>query len=426
VIQKFEKVERVTGKLSLMGDKSISHRALMISALSKGSSCIENLSTADDVKSTINCLRQLSIDITEQENQYIVSGNGFKGLKKPIKNLNAGNSGTTARLLSGILAAQNFHSVIDGDDSLSKRPMHRIIEPLKKMGAQIACSERNTLPLLINPTKNLSAVKYELHIASAQVKSALLFSGLHVEDLTEVIETKQTRNHTENLLNLDIRERRGNTISSVSFSNYPDAKDYFIPGDISAAMYFIVFALLTKNSELIIKNVSLNKTRTTAIDLLIKMGAKIEIAIKGESQLEKYGDIVVKNSELNNVKIEKEIIHKIIDEIPILAVAGLFAEGEFKINNASELRVKESDRIKSLCSNISRLGVEVYEFDDGFSFSGKIQKSKPAFKSFGDHRIAMAFSILSCLLADGGNVEGFESVSISNPDFLYQIKKISR
>jgi 3-phosphoshikimate 1-carboxyvinyltransferase len=424
VIQKFEKFSKVTGTLSLPGDKSISHRALMISALSKGKSHIENLSSSDDVKSTIDCLRQLGIEINTHKKQLVVSGNGYMGFKKPVANLNAGNSGTTARLLSGILVAQDFHSTIKGDNSLSERPMRRIIEPLKRMGAKITCSKNNTLPIKIYLSENLSPIRYQLKIASAQVKSAILFAGLHIEGKTEVIERYQTRNHTENLLNLDVEKINGRIISSVSLKNYPDANKYFIPGDISSAMYFVVLALLTKNSELRINNISLNKTRTTVIDLLIKMGAKIETDIKGESQLEEYGDIIVKSSKLINIKIDKELVPQIIDEVPILAIAGLFAEGKFKIDNVSELRVKESDRVKSLCANLSYLGLDINEAEDGFSVSGTIKKLNPEFRCFGDHRIAMAFSILSCLLANGGSVKGFESVSISNPDFLYHLKSI--
>ena len=424
MIQKFEKINRVSGTLSLPGDKSISHRALMISALSKGKSYIENLSSADDVKSTIDCLRQLGIEINTHKKQFVVSGNGYMGFKKPVADLNAGNSGTTARLLSGILVTQDFNSTIQGDKSLSKRPMQRIIEPLKRMGAKITCSKNNTLPLMIYPAENLSPIIYQLKIASAQVKSAILFTGLHIEDKTEVIERYQTRNHTENLLNLDVEKTEGKIISSVSIKNYPDAKKYFIPGDISSAMYFVVLALLTKNSELRINNISLNQTRTTVIDLLIKMGARIETDIKGESQLEEYGNIIVKSSNLTNIKIDKALVPQIIDEIPILTVAGLFAEGDFKINNASELRVKESDRVKSICANLSYLGLDVVETEDGFSISGTVKKSNPEFKCFSDHRIAMAFSILSCLLANGGSVKGFESVSISNPEFLYHLKNI--
>ena len=426
MIQKFEKINKVSGTLSMLGDKSISHRALMISALSKGKSYIENLSSADDVKSTMDCLRQLGIEINTHKKQLVVSGNGYKGFKKPVANLNAGNSGTTARLLSGILVTQDFHSTIKGDNSLSKRPMQRIIEPLKRMGAKINSSKNNTLPLMIYPAENLSPIIYQLKIASAQVKSAILFTGLHIKDKTEVIERYQTRNHTENLLNLDVEKTEGRIISRVSIKNYPDAQKYFIPGDISSAMYFVVLALLTKNSELRINNISLNKTRTTVIDLLIKMGAKIETDIKGESQLEEYGNIIVKSSKLTNIKIDKGLVPQIIDEVPILTVAGLFAEGEFKINNVSELRVKESDRVKSICANLSYLGLDVNESEDSFSISGTIKKSNPEFKCFGDHRIAMTFSILSCLLVNGGRVKGFESVSISNPEFLYHLKNIIR
>jgi 3-phosphoshikimate 1-carboxyvinyltransferase len=426
VIQIFEKIDKVNGTLFFHGDKSISHRALMISALSKGSSYLYNISSADDVESTLNCLLQLGAGVEVRQNKIVVSGQGYKRFKKPLKNLNAGNSGTTARLLSGILAAQDFDSVIEGDDSLSRRPMQRIIEPLTKMGARISGSGRNTLPLIIKPADKLDAIKYKLSIPSAQVKSAILFTGLHIEDTTEVTELYQSRNHTENLLNLNIKNPENKIVPTVSLENYPIAKEYFIPGDISSAMFFIVLALLTKNSEIQIKNISLNETRTAAIDILVKMGAKIEIESMGESNRERYGNVIARNSKLRNIMIEKEIIPMIIDEIPILSIAGLFAEGDFKINNVSDLRVKESDRIKSLCSNFSCLGLDVEEFDDGFSISGTIKNANPSFRSFKDHRIAMAFSILSSLLAGGGKVEGFESVSVSNPDFLSQMKKISR
>jgi 3-phosphoshikimate 1-carboxyvinyltransferase len=294
------------------------------------------------------------------------------------------------------------------------------------MGAHISGSNAKTLPLFIKPTNKLKAIDYQLPIASAQVKSAILLAGLHIENTTEVIEQNQTRNHTENLLDLDVKKNENKIISGVSSKNYPEAKEYFIPGDISSAMYFIVLALLIKNSELKITNVSLNATRIAAIELLIKMGAEIEIDVKGASNRESYGDLFIKSSELKNVQIEKEIIPLIIDEIPIIAVAGVFANGEFKINNAPELRVKESDRIKSMCANFLSLGLDIKEFDEGFSISGTIKNPHAHFNSFNDHRIAMAFSILSCLLDAGGSVEGFESVFISNPDFSDQLKKISR
>jgi 3-phosphoshikimate 1-carboxyvinyltransferase len=228
------------------------------------------------------------------------------------------------------------------------------------------------------------------------------------------------------LLDLDVKKNENKIISGVSSKNYPEAKEYIIPGDISSAMYFIVLTLLIKNSELKITNVSLNATRIAAIELLIKMGAEIEIDVKGASNRESYGDLNIKSSELKNVQIEEENIPLLIDEISIIAVAGIFAHGEFKINNAPELRVKESDRIKSMCDNFLLLGLDVKEFDDGLSISGQIKNQHAHFKSFNDHRIAMTFSILSCLLDAGGSVEGFDSVSISNPDFFDQLKKISR
>ena len=426
MIQKIKKIDRVRGSLSFSGDKSISHRALIISALAKGKSYIKNLSSTEDVHSTVNCLQQLGIEIKYNKNATVVNGNGFKGFKNPLKKLNAGNSGTTARLLSGVLTTQKIESIIVGDDSLSKRPMNRIIEPLKIMGANISGSTAKTVPLYIKPTNKLKAIDYQLPIASAQVKSAILLAGLHIDDATKVIEQNQTRNHTENLLDLDVKKYENKIISGVSLKNYPEANEYFIPGDISSAMYFIVLALLLKNSELKITNVSLNSTRIAAIELLIKMGAEIEIDDKGASNRESYGDLNIKSSELKNVQIEKELIPLIIDEIPILAIAGLFAKGEFRINQATELRVKESDRITSLCRNFLLLGLDVKEFDDGFSISGKIKSKHAHFKSFEDHRIAMAFAILSCLLDDGGSVEGLESVSISNPDFFDQLKIIIR
>ncbi len=262
-------------------------------------------------------------------------------------------------------------------------------------------------------------------VASAQVKSSILFAGLHLNEQTSVIESNQTRNHTENLLDLRVVKEEDKIITSVSKNNYPKSTEYFIPSDISSAMFFTVLAILTKDSELVIKDVSLNPTRIECLSLLKRMGAYIQIEEKGISNNEAFGDLIVKSSELSNVKIDEGIIPLIIDEIPILAVAGIFAEGVFQLRGATELRVKESDRIKAICTNLLKLGLDVLEFDDGFSVSGKIKQVSESFESFGDHRIAMAFSILSSLLKNGGKVEGLESVSVSNPDFLKQLKSIS-
>lgn len=424
MIQSFNKIEKVKGELKFQGDKSISHRALLISSLANGKSIINNLSVSDDVKSTIKCLSELGIETTLKDNAYIISGRGYKGYKKPKNKLDAGNSGTTARLLAGILAVQNFESVIVGDESLSSRPMKRIIEPLSKMGAIIECNN-SKLPLRIFPSTEIHSIQYQLPVASAQVKSAILLTGLHLDEKTTVVESVHTRNHTENLLGLSVVREGNNILSSASRKNYPEPKEYFIPGDISSAMFFIVLALLTKNSRLVIKDVSLNTTRIKCLSILKSMGGKIQIYEMGISNNEIFGDVIVKSSKLSNVHISNDIIPLIIDEIPILTIAGIFAGGNFELRGASELRVKESDRIRTLCLNLRKLGLGVKEFEDGFSVNGDVKKVSEPFESFGDHRIAMAFAILSCLLDEGGKVDGFECVSVSNPDFLKQLQAIS-
>ena len=424
MIQSFNNIDKIKGELSFSGDKSISHRALLISSLSDGKSRIKNLSESDDVKATISCLQDLGIEIDSIGEEVIVSGKGFKGYQNPINQLNAGNSGTTTRLLTGILAAQNFESVITGEPSLSARPMNRIIEPLSLMGSRIKSNE-GKLPLQIYPTNNFNSINYKMPVASAQVKSAILLAGLHLDDETSVTETKVTRNHTETLLGLTIVNFDQKIISYASKKNYPQPKEYYIPGDISSAMFFAVLTLLTENSELMIKNVSLNPTRTESLLLLKKMGGNIQIEVTGKSNNELFGDIFVKSSELSNVKIDSKIIPSIIDEIPTLSIAGIFAKGDFEIRGAGELRVKESDRIRSLIFNFRLLGLDVEEFSDGFILSGKLKKTNQTFNSFGDHRIAMALTVLSSLFKDGGKVDGFESVSKSNPDFHSQLKSVS-
>ncbi len=426
MMQTFEHISKVKGELNLPGDKSISHRAVMFSCLAEGTSQIENLSDSEDVKSTISCFKQLGCNIFSGPDKIIVEGKGYKKLEKPSAELYAGNSGTTARLISGILSAQNFVSVITGDKSLSKRPMLRIVEPLKQMGANIEASRDGTLPIKIFPSGSLHHIKYKLPVPSAQVKSAILLAGLHLNEKTEVIEEIPSRNHTEKLLNLEVEKRNGENIIRVSRANYPVAAKYFVPSDISTAAFFIVLTLLIKNSELKINNVSLNETRSGIIKILKSMGADISITGIKQSNNEPFGDVIVKSSNLQNVEIPEDVIPNIIDEIPILSLAGLFAEGNFRINNCKELRYKESDRIKALCENYKRLGIEVNEFEDGFELIGRPQLKRTVFESYGDHRIAMTFAVASLLLEEGGAVENFECVKISNPGFIEQLQRIAK
>ena len=424
MVQEFEKISSVQGELELPGDKSISHRAVMFASMAEGESRIINLPNSEDVKSTKECFEALGVEFDETKEGLIVRGKGAGNFTEPFKPLYAGNSGTTTRLMSGFLIAQNFKSIITGDSSLSQRPMKRVVTPLTAMGGSITCSNNDTLPILIKPVEKINAIEYNLPVPSAQIKSAVLVAGLHSKDITSVIEKFQSRNHTEKMLDLKVEKTEKGIISYSSQVKYPIAKEYFIPSDISTAAFFIVLTLLSKNSSLLIKNVSLNETRTGYIEVLKKMGADISVENKGEKAGEEFGDVFVKYSSLTNVSIPDEIIPNIIDEIPILAVAGIFADGNFEIRNVSELRKKETDRIKAVCENLKLLQLNVEEFQDGFCVSGPSNDVKPEFQSYGDHRIAMAFGILAMLLPHGGKIKGFECVKISNPRFLQQVKKV--
>ena len=420
----FSHISKIDGELSLPGDKSISHRALIFSALADGESSITNLADSEDVKNTIACLKALNIMIERDNERCIVHGKGKKGFSKPDKPLDCGNSGTTARLLSGVLAVQGFPSEITGDESLLQRPMKRVIDPLEKMGCTIK-SNKGCLPLHFSSSGKLTAIDYNLPVASAQVKGAILLAGLHCNEITSVREQNSfSRDHTERMLGLNVEIIGNNRVTSVSNSNFPKAKEYLVPGDISTASFFIALTLLTKNSYLVLKNISLNETRKTFLNILIEMGGDIKIESGGESNNESYGDIIVKSSKLKNIEIIPNIIPEIIDEIPILSIISVFAEGRFKIIGAKELRYKESDRINSITTNLKRAGLNIKIFEDGFSIEGKLMNDITTFESFGDHRIAMAFSVLSCLMKKGAVVNNFDCVKVSNPRFLEQLEKI--
>ncbi len=420
----FDKITSVKGELTFKGDKSISHRAVFFSSMAEGISTIFNLSGCEDVNSTINAFELLGAKFNYEDNKLIVKGIGKNNFIQPVKDIYCGNSGTTARLISGILASQKFQSTITGDDSLSLRPMRRIIEPLEKMGAKISHNNFK-LPITFSPIEEIRPIRYELKIPSAQVKSAILIAGLFNDDFTEVIETVPSRDHTERMLNLDFKVQNGRKRIFSSSRNYPCNNEYSIPGDISSASFFIVLAILSDNSNLLIKNISLNPTRIAFIDILKQMGADILIEEIGVSNGEPFGNIKVSSSRLKNIEIPSFLIPNLIDEIPILSVAGVFAEGDFCISNATELRFKETDRISALCKNYASMGLSVDEFEDGFSISGKVKNQYGVFKTFNDHRIAMTFSIFSMLLDRGGEIDNAECTKVSNPDFFDQIRLIT-
>ncbi len=423
---KIEKSTKLNGVIYPPGDKSISHRVALISSLSEGENIIENFLIADDTLSTLNCLKKLGVEI-EFSKKLKIKGKGLKNFSQPETTLDAGNSGTTIRLIAGILAGQKFDSEITGDESLRRRPMMRIVKPLKMMGAKIETTESGTAPLKIFGVEKLNPIEYELEIPSAQVKSCLIFAGLHSEGKSKIIEKIETRDHTERLFGLKISYENGKKIIEVEGGVKIDSNYYFIPNDISSAAFFIVAGSIIPNSHLIIKDVGLNPTRIGSINVLKKMGAKIEIENLREIANEPIGDVIVKSdSEINlqNLTLSGDIIPNIIDEIPILAIAGTVAQGEFKVRDASDLRNKESDRIKAIVKNLRKMGIDVEEYEDGFSFEGR-KKLKGAFiETFNDHRIAMAFSIAG-LIADGETIiDNPDCVKISFPNFYEIFKNI--
>ncbi|NUM71548.1 MAG: 3-phosphoshikimate 1-carboxyvinyltransferase [Ignavibacteriaceae bacterium] len=420
-----EPVKSLRGELRFMGDKSISHRALIFSSLAEGVSHIFNLSHGGDVTSTMEILSRTGCRIIDAGDHIEVHGCGTGGMQKPDKELFCGNSGTTARLLSGVLANQKFESVVTGDESLSRRPMLRVIEPLRLMGAEID-SDNGLMPLRFKPSAGMKGITYEMPTPSAQVKGAIILSALHLKEETVIIEKSLTRDHTERMLGLPVKFEEGKKIISVSHRFAPFRKDYEIPGDISSAAFFVVAGLIFPDSEIVIRDVMLNEGRTAYLNILARMGGNIRIEKTRMMGREPVGDVIVKSSRLRNVPIDKEIIPMIIDEIPALTVAGVFASGVFEIRGAHELRVKESDRISSLIYNLLKAGVNPAEFEDGFRFEAEKLNQSPSFMSFGDHRVAMAFTVLSALIPSGGTMDDTDCISVSNPDFFRQLKSISQ
>ncbi|MBI2429288.1 MAG: 3-phosphoshikimate 1-carboxyvinyltransferase [Ignavibacteriales bacterium] len=406
------------GEITVPGDKSISHRAVMIGAISDGVTEITGFLGAADPLSTLSCINSLGIDHTIDREKLLIYGKGLYGLQKSATVLDAGNSGTTIRLLSGILAGQKFSTTISGDQYLMKRPMKRIIDPLTKMGARISATENLTAPLTIDGKYPLTAIDYELPIASAQVKSAILLAGLYADGITRVIEKETSRDHTERMLGLHSEHLNGRNIITVTGGKKISAHHFAVPGDPSSAAFFIVAGLIVPNSHIVIHDVGLNSTRTGFLSVLRQMNASIHIENERTIGGEVIGDVVVRSSELiSNITLEGNIIPNIIDEIPILSVSAVFSSGTFTVRNAGDLRNKETDRIAALCSNLRTMGLDVNEYEDGFAFESKNKLVAGTFDSFDDHRIAMAFGIAALVLNGESKILNAECVSISFPSF---------
>ncbi|MCK4648519.1 3-phosphoshikimate 1-carboxyvinyltransferase, partial [bacterium] len=380
-------VSCLKGELTLPGDKSISHRAIMLASLARGKTPVSRISKGEDILKTAHAFQSMGIEIQGLGSDSLtIQGKGLRGLCQPRDIIDCGNSGTTMRLLSGILAAQNFSSTLTGDESLRKRPMNRIVEPLERMGARI---EGKFAPLKIEG-RRLKAISYQTPVPSAQVKSAILLSGLYAQGKTEVTEPAKSRDHTERMLKYleaDI-EVRDLTVSIAGGKEFI-AKPIDIPGDISSASFFMVGAIFLPGSHIRLSGVGLNPTRLGIIDILKEMGAEIEIENLKEENNEPRGDVIVRGSRLKGITIGGEMIPRIIDELPLLALAATKAEGETIIKDAQELRVKETDRIRALSINLSKMGVEVEEREDGLVIQGPCQLKGAKVNSFTDHRMAM-------------------------------------
>jgi len=424
---KLDKNKKIYGDISIPADKSISHRSIIFASIGDGLSIINNLLEAKDTKKTLNAFRSMGIKIKKKDNKFLVNGKGIYGLSSPQDIIYCGNSGTTMRLLAGLLTGSNLTVTLDGDESLKKRPMDRIIYPLNKMGADINGIKEKYSPLKIKPAK-LNGINYKLPIASAQVKSSLLLANIYTNDIIKLSEPKSSRNHTELLmkkLGLTIETKDNLEIifnsNKIKIPNY----EYHIPGDFSQAAYFITAALLIPNSEIVIRDVNLNHTRTGFLEVIKKMGANIEILNRKKSNGEEVGNLLVKHSDLIGININKEIIPRMIDEIPLIAILALKAKGETKINSASELRVKESDRLYVLKEAFKKLNLKFEVFEDGFKIRGPQKiKGNVEIDTFKDHRMAMTFSILSLITERGLKLIGAECISNSFPNFYKKINEV--
>ena len=425
---KLTSARRIHGRLQLPGDKSISHRAALIAALATGKSEIANFATARDCWSTVACLRELGVSIEQNKEKLVFAGT--EKLVTPRRPLDCGNSGSTLRILSGVLAGHDLIAELVGDESLSSRPMRRIIEPLELMGAKIESTDGKA-PLKIRGSAELTPINYKLPVASAQVKSAILFAGLNATGRTTVVETLLSRDHTERLFNGFGVPVESNDLSvTIDGPARLSGGPITIPGDVSSAAYFVAAAMLLPGSDLTIERVGLNPTRAAFLDVLSSWGAEISVSDVQNERNEPFGTIHVRGAISRDASEQERtlsgaMIPALIDELPLLAVVGSQIEGGIRIRDAAELRLKESDRLATTAANLRAMGAEVEEFEDGLAVSGPLKLRGALIDSHLDHRIAMAFTV-AALLADGDtDIAGSECVAISFPEFFDLLESLT-
>ena len=416
-----QKIKKAVGQIKVPGDKSISHRAVMLGSLANGVTEISGFLKGADCLSTIDCFRKMGIDIDINGVNVTVHGNGLRGLKKPDEMLYTGNSGTTTRLLCGILAGQNFDTSITGDASIQKRPMGRVVQPLSMMGAKI---ENEYCPLYITGTK-LHGIDYKMPVASAQVKTAIILAGLYADGETVIHEIEKSRDHTELMLsamgadltvdNLDITVKPTNDLTAVNVD---------VPGDISSAAFFLVLGAIMPNSQITVINVGINPTRTGIIDVLKDMGADITLENVHTSAGETVADITVRSSSLKGTTVGGDIIPRLIDELPIIAVAAVFADGQTVIKDAQELKVKETNRIRAVVDEFNKCGIDITETDDGMIINGGKSIHGADFKTYGDHRMAMSLTVLAQLADGESTLDDSDCACVSYPTFFDDFYKL--
>lgn len=422
---KLKKANALKGSISIPGDKSISHRAIMFGALAKGTTRVQNFLQGADCLSTIDCFRKLGIEIENHPEEILIHGKGLHGLSAPASRLEVGNSGTTTRLISGILAGQNFTTELNGDASIQSRPMKRIIEPLRMMGANIESLRKNDCaPLRIEPAR-LQGISYQSKVASAQVKSCILLAGLYANGSTSVSEPYISRNHSEILLKqfgakLNVKD------TTVSIEPDPDlqAQEIQVPGDISSAAYFIAAGLIMPNSEILIKNVGINPSRDGILRVCKEMGADITLLNENWDNGEPTADILVKSSSLHGTTIGGAVIPTLIDELPVVAALACFANGTTMIKDAQELKVKESNRIDVMVENLQKMGATVTATEDGMIIEGGNPLHGAVIESKNDHRIAMTFAVTALAAEGETEILDADCVNISYPNFYKDLNKL--
>lgn len=426
-VLRVQRAQQISGTVRVPGDKSISHRAVMFGALAEGTTTIEGFLPGADCLSTISCFRRMGIEIEQEGDRVVVHGKGWYGLQEPSQHLDVGNSGTTIRLMAGILATQPFHSVMEGDESIAKRPMRRVIGPLRQMGAKIDGRKDGEFTPLSIRGGNLAAISYQSPVASAQVKSAILLAGLQASGVTSVSEPQLSRDHTERMLEaFGVKLVRDGLTVSVEGEQTLKGRAIQVPGDISSAAFLIAAVMMVPGSSLVIENVGINPSRTGILDVVKMMGGQIELLNERVVNEEPIADLKVTHSQLNGVEIGGEIIPRLIDEIPVIAAMATQANGRTIIRDAQELKVKETDRIATVVSELSKLGANITPTEDGMIIEGPTPLRGAVIDSLGDHRIGMAMAIAG-LAAEGETfVENDEAILVSFPGFPDVLQSICR